>query len=581
MSKKDMEVRLRHEAEEMAQKIRGEVGAPLSGCASPREYMVRMRDGVGLHTQVFLPEGDGSWPVILIRYPYPTMVYMLNEISKIFAERGYAVVSQQCRGTAGSEGEWTPFVNERNDGLDTLDWIVDRKWQNGSIGLFGHSYLSFTQWAVADCLPPQVKTMILSGFGSERYSQMYMNGMFRHEIYTAWAIGNSGVNREEDEGALYQKALRMRPHIDMDEKLLGSQLPWYREWITQDSVDDRMWSEGLWPMLQGIPGKINVPVLMTAGWFDHQLDSMLTGYENFREDIKSKSRLIVGPWTHALQSVGDLEYPGSQTIGIMGVQAALVWFGRMLKGEPMPMESAVSTYVTGRKEWKSWGAWPPDCLWKKFYLGGPKDMSKCGILSENKQGGDSPVQFVYDPCDPVETIGGAALLAWMQPGYGGKAPGSQLQPEAGCRDDIISFVSEKLSEDMLIAGKIKVFLNVSSSTDDTAFSVKVMEVFENGKAYNIRDGIMRLAFRGGDGKPREYAPGTRADLCIELWPIAWQVSRGSRIRLDVSSSNFPAYHAHSNISGPWAQQDGTREAEQAVYPDKSYMEIPVYGENGD
>lgn len=563
----------------MFSEIEAELPPPLFEVGGKENYEVKMRDGILLQTCVVVPAGIGPWPTILIRNPYVVIKDMFLALGTIFSKQGYAVVIQECRGTGTSGGKWEPFINEREDGLDTLDWLVIQEWVDGNIGLYGASYLSFVQWVMVDQLPPQVKTLFLSVFGTERHRQMYMNGMFRHEIYTAWTVDNSGIKSDRDKGELYQSALRVRPHLDMDQQLYGEEIPWYREWLTQVDIENNLWEQGLWADLQKIPEKLNVPVCMVGGWFDHHLDGMVEAYKKIRYEVKKKSRFIIGPWIHSLKTAGDLTYPNSEVIGTSGIKAALEWFNYQLKGEQLDKPlGVVETYVIGDDEWKVWENWPNKTEQKNVYLEMENQLgNKSGILSNDKLPKSDSVSFIYDPNNPVISKGGSALLAWITPNFKGIAPASVLQPEPGYREDVLTFVSPPLKEELLIAGNIKVHLTVSSDVQDTAFSVKVMVVLENGEALNIGDGITSLAYRAGKKLQNIYKELEAVDIEIELWPITWCIKKGSKIRLDISSSNFPAYHIHPNISGPWAEQKSVKIATQTIYfgeNHNSFVEIP-------
>jgi putative hydrolase, CocE/NonD family len=560
--------------------IKAAFPSPSHALGERRTEKVAMRDGAALLTDLFLPEGAGPWPTVLIRNPYagPNAMMMAAAADALNGE-GYAVVHQRCRGTSGSEGEWEPFVHERDDGLDCLDWLRVQGWQDGNIGMFGASYLSFAQWFVADRLPPEVKTLYLFGAGTERYRQMYSGGMFRHEIYTCWALGNCGLDPSIDIGPLYQKAIRMRPHVDMDETLVGKRLDWYRDWVGQAGFDNSLWQEGCWPELQSIPSRIAVPICIVAGWFDHHLDGMMRAYANLRPETRAKSRLIVGPWAHDLETHGDLEFPGSQVLGPLGLTGAVEWFDHFLKGRPLRGKAGTArVYVIGDGRWREWPSWPPQTRCATYYL----DAGASGTLSETIPEAARALSYDYDPEHPVPTRGGSGLLAWLDPRMGGAAPASLLQPEPGYRPDVLSFVSEPLPESATIVGRTRVRLLVSSSAEDTAFTAKLMELKPDGKAYNIGDGISSLAFRAGIERAAPYEPGTAVSLDLEFWPIAWRVGAASRLRLDVSSSNFPAYHAHPNVAGPWASIASVRVARQTLYagaPGASFIELPIAAES--
>jgi len=536
---------------------------------------VTMRDGIRLKTHVWLPNGEGPWPVILMRNPYVDGGDVYDPSFVQFVRYGYAVVLQECRGRGSSEGSWEPYVNERPDGLDTLEWLVREPWQNGNVGLYGGSYLSFNQWVLADRLPAQVKTLYLSVMGTDLYQFAYMDGMFKHDIYTSWAVTNAGIDwGDADVIEVAQRAFRIRPPLEMDEKLLGKVLPWYRGFISNPGSGDPLWNEGLWKLLKSMPSQINVPVCMVGGWFDIALETMFSSFMQLRPEIRGKSRFVVGPWVHSLVPYGDLDYPGGKVDGPNGgTKAVLDWFDFMLKGRPYSKRlGAIQTYVIGENGWHTWEQWPPANESASLYLNAGR------LLGTRPSAQPASFSYEYDPENPVTTAGGSALLSvYGDSPYLPKAA-SVLQPEPGYRPDVISFLSEPLERDLLIAGSIKVMLHVSSTVEDTAFTVKIMEVFSNGEAYNIGDGITSLAYRNGSPAPVRYEPGKIESIRIELWPITWRLKSGSHIRLDVSSSNFPAFHVHPNVFGCWAGKGSTMPANQTLYGGGgllSAIELPV------
>lgn len=521
-----------------------------------RNYDVAMRDGIHLRTSVFFPEGSGPWPVILMRNPYPHIMLYLQAIATVWTLYGYAVVLQDCRGTGASGGLWKPFENERADGLDTINWLCGQDWMNGNIGTSGHSYLSSVQWAIADIVPKQVKTMVLSGFTTERYRQNYMNGMFRMDVYTGWALDNAGTDPLTQED-LFARATQIRPHIEMDEQLFGTQLSWYRQWIKSVSPRASYWNEGFWAEIREIPKRIRIPVLMTDGWFDQHVDGMIRDYLKLPDATRAASRFILGPWVHSMQTAGDMPYPNSHRNQML---EELNWFDHHLLGMDYSHDKGdVTTYVIGTEQWRNWDLSRHKDGRKTLYLSGSRNLlEKVPDCSEQ-------ITYTYDPERPVLTKGGAGLLRYLSGAKDASPPASVIQAPPGYRDEVISFLSEPLTEDLTITGSITVHLFVSTDVDDTAFTAVIIDVFEDGTAYNIRDGITSLAYRNGSDVPIEYEPGTIAEIEIGLWPITWKIRKGHRLRIDISSSNFPAYHIHSNFAGPWALQRTTRQANQTIY----------------
>lgn len=542
-------------------------------------FNVKMRDEISLNTKVYFPSGDGPWPAILIRNPYPNNHPMYYAAYSHFVEHGYVLVMQSARGTGDSEGKWEPFFNERNDGIDTVNWLVKQKWQNGNIGMFGSSYLSFCQWMISDSLPSEVKTLVIDVFGTERYDQIYMNGMFRHDIYTSWAYSNSGLKPNSPPGELYQKGIYMRPHIDADKELFGSEIPFYREYVSNVDRSSEYWTKGVWAQLKEIPSKVKVPMLLIDGWFDHHLDGLVKGYLNLSTEVKRKSRLVIGPWDHMGNSPGELEYSNSRIMGTLNVKAGLEWFDYMLKGKPYNHEvGSIDAYITQKGQWETLETWPPKAEIQTMYFNKSEEKYKGGILSKNKSCNEEKLEYNYDPDKYITTNGGTALLAWITPGFGDIKHGARLQEKPGYRDDVLTFISEEFAEDKKIVGNIKVRLKVSTNAEDTAFAAKVMVVLPDGRSFNICDGISSLVYRNKTDHGLKYVPNEIVEIVIEAWPVSWCISKGSKLRVDISSSNFPGYNNHTNTAGNWAKQKETFIANQIVYTgniNASSIELPV------
>lgn len=568
-------VEIRPELQELASTVEREVHKGTFGIKGVKEFSVPMRDGVNLSAHVYFPDQGESWPCVLVRTPYAYHQPVLEATLTQFVKHGYVLVIQHCRGTGESGGKWEPFIHERCDGIDTLDWLIRQSFQDGNIALFGQSYSSFTTWVMADALPQEVKTVFLDLFGIDRYAQMYMNGMFRHDIYTSWAFANSGITLQEDPGILYQKALNIRPHEQADQILLGEKLDFYQNYIFETSRSSAFWQKGMWSELLKVPSKINIPVFMIEGWFDHHLDGALKGYEQLSPEIKRISRLVVGPWDHVGNSPGELSYPDANLLGTARVKAGLDWFDLHLKGAPAKFPT-VEYYRIRAGTWEQHSAleYAPAT---RLYLNGEQGSSgRKGRLSAQPQ---SPAQlsYNYDPESALPTYGGSALLAWIMPSFHGAPHGSLIQPDNGDREDVLHFDTPALDEAMEITGKIQVSLKVSTDAEDTAFSVKILEVFEDGRTINIVDGITSLSYRNNADAPLDYTPNEPVTVTIEMWPIAWEIQRGSRIRVEISSSNFPAYHVHSNFKGAWASISEYKIARQTLYvgEDTSYIELPA------
>ena len=542
---------------------------PICGVGGYFTEEVEMRDGIKLITYVCVPDSGEKWPTLFTRSPYPFYCDMELTMMIPFVEQGYCVVIQSCRGTNGSGGVYEPFKNERKDGIDALQWLVKQPWHNGNIGLYGSSYMCYTQWIVADHLPPEVKTMYLDCFGIDRYSQMYMNGMFRHDIYTSWALTNCQIEID-DMDEVYEAALQMRPHNMMDEKLLGKKLPFYQDFISKTTRSDPYWKDSFWGVLRNVPAKVNVPVCIAEGWNDHNVEGVMVGIKGLRPEIREKSVIAIGPWDHFGMLPGVLEFPDAMKHGHNHVKLMIDWLDRMLKGKGTDTPLTSEVYVLGEGAWHELTTWPPETKQVAYYLGGGGTLTGAPAKSGSET-------YEYDPEKPVATVGGNALLAWMG-GLGDADRGQHLQPDYADRDDVLIFKSGPLSETMTIMGGVEVWLEVSTSAPDTAFMAKLSEEFEDGRTLNIVDGTSSILLRNESETILDYIPGEKVVLKIRLWDTAWQVQKGSRLRLDVTSSNFPMYHIHPNRTGIWSTHEEWDKANQTVYfgSENSAVYLPIW-----
>jgi len=524
---------------------------PVHATCSIEEIMLQMPDGIKLAAYIRKPLGSGPFPTIAMRSCYPHQEPLLQLYAEEYSRRGFAYVWQYCRGTGLSEGEWVPNIHERPDGKAFIDWLAAQDWVAG-IGYWGNSYLALTGWAIADIVPDKVKTLYLTHYGTDRYESAYQGGLMRQDVLTSWALGNTGRNVQAD----YQASLRFRPHIDVDEKLWGIRLDWYRDWITSTNRSDAYWNRGFWQELQEIPARVRVPVYLGEGWYDHHLGSTFKTWEKLSSEVKRHSVLRIGPWNHGFRTcVQGKSLDHAENSDIIH---AFHWFDRILRRSEHPA-GGIKTYQIGSDSWQELPCYPfqsERC--ETFYLQAGSDNSN-GFLMLGPAEETSQIQYTYDPENPVPSHGAESLLATM------KENGSLLQPACGWRADVVSFVSEPLVNDLDILGRIKFILQVSSTADDTAFSAKIMEIGPDGQAYNIRSGISTLAYRNSSEQDRdEYIPEAITEITIELWDISWKLRAGCRLRVDISSSDFPQYAVHSNYAGIWSLQDKTRPATQTI-----------------
>ncbi len=545
------------------QKLLEELPMPvIAEAGEMEEVMLPASDGVKLRTWFFFPKGiEGPFPTVAVRCCYDNQAEMLKSKAAAFNKRGFGFAVQWCRGTGGSEGEWVPNINERADGLSFMETLSDDE-RVKNIGYWGDSYLALTGWCMADAIPDKVKTMYLGVYGCFRHVSAYKDGMFRQDILTDWAMNNAGQPIDAD----YLESAAYRPQVEVDEKLWGVKLPWYRDWITHTDRDDPYWDKGFWGDLKEIPSKVKIPVYVKEGWYDHHLGSAIRTWEALSEDVKAKSVFEIGPWNHAYMPC--IDHQSTDNLIDDSIASPLLWFDKILrKGEES--EGTVRLYQVGADKWDIQKVFPtPMENEKRLYL----DASQNKTLSEYQVKEETNQTFIYDPENPVHSNGAESTFHSMMQN------GSHIQPDADYRDDILSFVSDELTEDLHVNGAITVNLAVSSDVEDTSFTAKVMEVFEDGTAYNVRGSITTLGYRNDTPHRIEYTPGEKVTITIKMWDIDWKFKKGSKIRLDVGSSDFPQYSIHTNNAGVWSLQETTKKAKQTIYcggEDGSYIVMPI------
>lgn len=516
------------------------------------EYFIPSSDGVRLETWLYFPlHSEGPVSTIAVRSCYPNQEELLVKKAEAFNRRGFGFAIQWCRGTHRSEGDWVPNVHEREDGLAFMDFL-QQDARVLSVGYWGDSYLAMTGWCMADAVPSKVKAMCLNVYGCFRHVSAYQDGLFRQDILTSWAMENAGKMVNAD----YLESAAFRPQVEVDEKMWGIRLDWYRDWITHTDADDPYWEEGFWGMMKEIPSKIRIPLYIREGWYDHHLGSALCSWNALAEKTKAMSILEIGPWNH--YSNVCIEHQTTKSLRNNSISGPALWFDGILRKGMEPAEE-IRLYEVGGDTFEKYQEYPvPVKESRVFYLRAGSDPINHKLTSA--EGAEqSSVSYVYDPNDPVISHGAESTLHSIQEN------GSLLQAEVNARGDVISFVSDSLQESLHVNGQISVHLFVSSDARDTAFTAKLMEVFEDGSAYNVRGTITTLAYRNGASHRGTYRPGEIVRITLNMWDIDWLFQKGSRLRLDISSSDFPQYAVHTNHEGIWSLQKDTIIAHQTIY----------------
>ena len=587
--------------------------------------MVAMRDGVRLATDVYLParsgEGSGRWPVLMERTPYgktldsnwehtaaDQRMKSRAEVAQFFVDHGYAVVYQDCRGRYDSEGVFVKYVNEPDDGHDTCAWLVAQPWCSGRIGTFGLSYAAHTQVHLASAGAPGLAAMFVDSGG---FSNAYQGGVRQGGAYelkqALWCFTNA--KKSPDILADPERLARLEQQ-DIREWLKN--MPWrrghspvslapqYEDYLFEQwerGAFDEYWRQiAFWG--QGFHDRIRgVPAVFLSGHYDIYSRAAAENYQGLRRG-DATVQLILGPWFHGSRSLsysGDVEFGPEATVdGNLApdyLHLRLHWFDRWLKpgGGERAAQAPVRLFVMGggsgrrnaqgRMEhggrWREEQDWPiPGTRWIPFFLHSQGVLSRSGPPDRA-----ASVAYEYDPRRPVPTIGGAVANGeplMFQGGFdqrespvtfGSVAPYRPLAQ----RSDVMVFRTEPLTEDLEVSGSLKVTLWISSDCLDTDFTAKLIDEYPanldypEGYALNVTDGIIRARYRDSWEAPELLTPGAVCQVIIECFPTSNLFKRGHRLRLDVSSSNFPHFDTNPNTGEPEGRATHSRVARNEIH----------------
>jgi uncharacterized protein len=582
-----------------------------------RKVMVPMRDGVRLATDVYRPKNaTGKVPAIFVRTPYNFNFWdvrnaapadMTSVIDAV--KRGYAYVGQNERGHFFSEGNYDILGPPRTDGYDAIQWISTRDWSNGKVGLIGCSSTAEWQMGVAATAPPGLATIIPEGFGAGvgRVKPYYEQGNWYRGgavqmLFIDWLYGEQNQVRPTFPANTSQEDLiRASKSYDLAQEL--PHVDWmdaFKHLPEQDLIKAVDGPHGIFAdaepvatggrMIQRAPNDpawyrgglyhddmtINVPGLYFMSWYDVSVGPNLALFNHVRETSASKDQYaIIAPTGHCAykratehtvvgeRDEGDARYDyDALTYG---------WFDHFLKGENNGLLDTmphVRYYTMGINKWQTTDSWPPRGAQPlSFYLaseGKANTMTGDGELTPKAPGSDKPDGFTYDPLNPVPSYGGNVCC---QPGLQG---GSMDQRKMEVRPDILVYTTPPLKEGMEVSGPVTVTLYVSSDRKDTDFSVKVMDVYPDGRAYNLDETIQRLRYRDGYDKLVWLEPGKVAKVVFQPMTTSNYFEAGHRIRIEVTSSNFPRFDRNLNTGGNNYDETATQTAHNEVHHSKQY-----------
>jgi hypothetical protein len=593
-----------------------------------RHVMVAARDGVKLATDVYRPAKnglpvEGRFPTILQRTPYNKE--RDAALADYFVPRGYVVILQDVRGRYRSEGRWRPIADDPNDGADTAAWIVQQPWSDGGVGTVGTSYAGATQHALAIAGAPGLKTMIpVDAMSNTGHYGVRHNGAFELRFLNwVYTLGNAAMTANELAAArraaspadaapaLAEFGNRVREYIFSLPLRPGTTplkfAPDYEAWLVEAMSHgdyDDFWKNAGSSVVDHLREYRDVPIYHVTGWYDTwgtQVANM--NYVELRKAKQSPQRLIIGPWTHGGQArhyAGEAEFTAEAALDFDACR--LRWLDRWLKGVPngVDREAPVRIYVMGAGDprktrdgrlfvggrWRDEQEWP---LARTVYT--PYYLHAGGTLSPERPREAPPTKYLFDPAHPVPTLGGN-ISSQGTLMFQGAADQKCRRDFWLCtdtlplsaRNDVLVFQTPPLERDVEVTGRLVVKLFAASSAPDTDFTAKLIDVYPpnadypNGVDLNIGDSIVRARYRGGAGRAVPLTPGQPAEFTIEMYPTSLVFRRGHRIRLDVSSSNFPRFDVNPNTGEPLNGQRRTQVAENTVFHDParaSHILLPI------
>ena len=552
-----------------------------------KHVAVPLRGGAVTRGDLYRPAEGPPVPGLVCRTPYDKETIgrtaVLPSPLKL-AEEGYAVLVADVRGRYASEGEFHPFRHEGRDGCDTIEWMAAQPFCDGAVGVFGLSYYGATALLAARERPSALRCAIAIVTASDYFDDWtHYGGALQLGFSGTWGMGLAAAQllrgdcevAPEHAEALAQAmaeplaALRHRPPAALPGLSAPKVAPWWAEWLEHDRRDAH-W-EAL--RLSRDYAAFGVPVMHVGGWFDLFTLGTVRNYQGMREAGAAPQRLWMGPWSHTSYERyhGDVDFGGTAPVALCGLaEAYLAFLGEHLRGEePAEPQPEVRYFLMGANEWRDAAAWPPPearerTLWLR---GGGEANSARGdgrLDSAPPPAGEPADRYLYDPERPVPTEGGSLLQAAIG------QPGPREQSAIEARDDVLCYTTAPLERPLAVAGPVTVELWAATDGPDTDWTAKLTDVAPDGRSISLCDGVRRASFRESLADPSPVTPGEPHRCAIELGSTAHRFAAGHRLRLQVSSSNFPRFDANPNTGEPSWRAVETRPAVQRVLHDAAH-----------
>lgn len=561
-----------------------------------------MRDGVTLYADVYRPDAPGRFPVILLRLPYGKEMAEVFGDHEYFPARGYVVVIQDCRGRFSSEGEFYPLIYEAFDGYDTVEWAASLPYSSGAVGTQGQSYLGATQYLLAPTRPPHLRCAFpVSAAADFHQSWVYHTGgafSLGWQVPYAIFLARNTIDRKGIKEHLWPK---IRPDLLRSinfgnpltpeayarlplmywADLLQEVAPYLCDYLTHPDDGPYWWAINV----ERQHRHINIPMYHVSSWYDIFLRDAFVHFNGLRAramtpEARGGQKLLIGPWAHLFPyttpttgGTGDIDFGPNAFIDLHEIQ--LRWFDYWLKGidTGIAEEPPIRLFVMGINQWRDEYEWPlARTRYTPYYFhsqGKANSLAGDGTLSWEPPGEEPADHYRYDPADPVPTRGGNTLILPV---------GVQDQREVERRPDVLVYTGQVLEKPLEVTGPLTVVLYASSSAPDTDFTAKLVDVRPDGYAQNIADGILRARYRESLTHPTLLSPGQVYEFRIDLWATSHVFLPGHRIRVEISSSNFPRFDRNLNTGGEQATGTQFQVAEQTVFHTRrwcSHILLPV------
>jgi hypothetical protein len=571
-----------------------------------RNVMVPMTDGTLLAIDIYRPDAPGKFPALVERTPYDKTRSSEIQVNAhtYFAERGYVFLVQDTRGRFASQGEFYPFLDDgwlqNRDGYDTVQWIAQQPWSDGKVGVVGGSYTGQTAYMIAPTQPPAMRAMFVRESASDLFDHwVYRGGAFELGFLAGWSIRTFGPDvvaraaASDRTGAAGLDAAKRRLdaaiasqekdywHLPLDTYpplRWASGWRYFYDWVAQNKDGPYWWQQNV-----GLNHhRFQVPVYHLGGWYDIFLKGTIENFQGLRANAgtalaRDNQKLVIGPWIHGPANVskvevGELKFPGADAVDYNAIR--LKWFDYWLKGidNGVAREPPILLYVMGANRWRTQTQWPPaGARFTPYYLragaGSTASLYDGGLSAEAPGGAEGPASYAYDPRDPVPTLGGATLYIPSGPTDHRKADARSL-----------TFTGAPLAADLEVTGPVKAVLYAMSSAVDTDWVVRLSDVHPDGRSILIADGILRARYRKSMTEPDLIVPDYVYRYEIDLWATSNVFKAGHRLRVSVTSSNFPRWDRNLNTAESPETGARTETAFNTVFFDArrpSHVLLPV------